>query len=326
MERAQVVRVHETGGPEQLVYEEVELGEPGRGEVRLRQEAVGLNYIDTYHRSGLYPQATPVALGMEASGVVEAVGEAVEAFEVGDRVAYGAGPPGSYADRRVMPADRLVALPEAIDHKTAAAGMLKGMTAEYLVRRTYEVTDETTVLWHAAAGGVGRLAVQWLDELGATVYGTVSTDEKAVVAKGSGCDEVIRYTDESVVERVRELTDGRGVDVVYDGVGRSTFAGSLDSLARRGMLVAFGNASGPPPAIEPLELSRRGSLFLTRPSLMDYVATREELVESAGALFEVITGGGVEVEVGQIWSLEEAAEAHRALENRETVGSSVLVP
>lgn len=326
MDEIHAIRVHETGDADKLDYEQIELDAPGRDEIRLRHEAIGVNFIDTYHRSGLYPMEPPFTIGMEGAGVVEQVGDEVDAFAPGDRVAYGAGPPGGYAEARNMPADKVVALPEGIDFEEAAGIMLKGMTVEYLVRRTIEVEPEMDVLWHAAAGGVGQIACQWLDAIGATVYGTVSTERKARKAADAGCDYTIRYTEEEVPSRIDEETDGRGVDVVYDGVGGDTFEGSLASLTRRGMLVAFGNASGPPPAIEPLELNRRGSLFLTRPSLMDYVATREELVESTDALFERVLAGDVEVEIGQTWPLREAAEAHRALEGRETTGSTVLIP
>lgn len=326
MTDVKAVRVHETGGPEALVYESVRLPDPGPGEVQVGHRAIGVNFIDTYHRSGLYPLELPSAIGMEASGVVEKVGDGVEAFRPGDRVAYGAGPPGGYAEARNIGVERVVELPDEIEHRQAAAIMLKGMTVEYLLRRTFEVEAGMDVLWQAAAGGVGLIACQWLNEIGARVFGTVSTDEKAERARGAGCDHPIKYTEQDFVERVLELTDGEGVHVAYDGVGKSTFRGSLDCLGRRGMLVSFGNASGAPEPIEPLELSRGGSLYLTRPSLMDYVATRAEMEESAGALFDVVRGGAVEPEVGQTWALEEASKAHRALENRETTGSTILLP
>lgn len=325
MTQIHAVRVHETGGPDQLEFEEVELEPPESGEIQVRHEAVGMNFIDTYHRNGLYPVELPGTVGKEGSGVVEAVGEGVERFEPGDRVAYGAGPPGAYAEARNIAADRVVDLPEGIGDREAAALMLKGMTVEYLIRRTFEVGASTEVLFHAAAGGVGTLACQWLDDLGATVYGTVSTESKAERARRAGCDDTIRYTEEDVVERIDTLTDG-GVDVVYDGVGQATFRDSLECLGRRGTLVAFGNASGAPDPIEPLELAQGGSLYLTRPSLGDYIASREELEESAGALFDAVERGAIEAEIGQTWPLEEADRAHRALENRETTGSTVLLP
>lgn len=321
------ILIHETGGPEVLSYEEVDVGEPGPRQACVRQTAVGVNFIDTYHRSGLYPlPELPHSIGMEAAGVVEAVGDEVDGLAVGDRVAYAGGPPGAYAQTRVIAADKLVRLPEGIDDATAAAMMLKGMTVEYLVRRCFRVEPGHTVLLHAAAGGVGLIACQWLSHLGATVIGTVSTDEKAERARQHGCDHPVIYTREDFVERVDEITDGRGVDVVYDAVGKDTLRGSLDSLATRGMLVAFGNASGAPDPVDPLELSKRGSLYLTRPSLMDYIATRDELEESAGALFDVVQAGAVEVEVSHRWPLDEAADAHRALEGRQTTGSIVLEP
>jgi len=326
MTEIHAIRVHETGGPEQLRYERRELGAPGPGEIRVRHEAIGLNFIDTYHRNGLYPIELPATIGKEGSGVVEAVGGRVERFEPGDRVAYGGGPPGAYAEARNMPADRVVEVPDGVDHREAAALMLKGMTVEYLIHRTFGVEPGMDVLFHAAAGGVGSLACQWLSDLGATVYGTVSTERKAERARRAGCDHPIRYTEEDVVERIEEWTDGEGVHVVYDGVGRATFRNSLDALRRRGMLVSFGNASGAPEPVEPLELAERGSLFLTRPSLGDYTATREELETSAGTLFEAVERGAVEAEVGQTWPLERAAEAHRALENRETTGATLLLP
>ncbi|MFB6374971.1 MAG: quinone oxidoreductase [Bradymonadaceae bacterium] len=320
------VRVHETGDADQLTYETIELEPPAPDEIRLRHEAIGVNYIDTYHRGGLYPLEPPFTLGMEGAGVVEETGDAVDLFSPGDRVAYGTGPPGSYAEARNIAADRVVALPDDIDFEEAAAVMLKGMTVEYLVRRTFEVEAGMNVLWHAAAGGVGQIACQWLDAIGATSFGTVSTERKAEMAVEAGCDHPIRYTEEEVPARIEELTGGDGVAVVYDGVGAETFEASLEVLKRRGMLVTFGNASGPPPAIEPLELNRRGSLFLTRPSLMDYVATRGELVGSTDALFERVLVGDIDVTIGQTWPLRRAAEAHRALENRETTGSTVLKP
>jgi NADPH:quinone reductase len=321
------IRIHETGGPEVMRFEEVEVGEPGPDEARVRQTAIGVNYIDTYHRSGLYPVALPSGLGVEAAGVVEAVGSEVTAVRPGERVAYAsAGGPGSYAESRLMQADGLVPLPDAIDDQAAAALMLQGMTVEYLIRRTFPVRAGQTVLWHAAAGGIGLIACQWLKHLGVRTIGTVGSDEKAELARAHGCDETIVYTRENFAERVKTLTNGQGVPVVYDSVGHDTFEGSLDCLTPRGMMVSFGNASGPPPPLELGLLARKGSLFITRPTLMNYVATRAELLGSARALFDVIEVGAVKVEVRQSWPLARAADAHRALESRQTVGSSVLVP
>ena len=321
------IRIQKTGGPDVLRLEEVDPGRPGAGEALLRQTAVGLNFIDTYHRSGLYPlPSLPHGIGMEAAGVVEAVGAGVTEVKPGDRVAYASGVPGAYAEARVVPANRLVPLPEGIDDRTAAAMLLRGMTVEYLIRRTFRVEAGMTVLFHAAAGGVGLLACQWLRHLGATVIGTVGSEEKAAIAKAHGCAHTILYGRESVAERVRALTSGAGVPVVYDSVGKATFEESLGSLGRRGMLVAFGNASGAPPPFDPLVLSRRGSLYLTRPTLVDYTATRAELLASASALFDVVQRKIVTVDVRRTWPLSEAAAAHRALEARETIGSSILLP
>jgi NADPH2:quinone reductase len=321
------VTIAETGGPEVLAAEEVDLGPPGPGEARVRHSAVGLNMIDTYHRKGLYPlPSLPHGIGVEAAGVVEALGDGVEVVRVGDRVAYAGGAPGAYAEIRNVPADRLVPLPDGIAPEAAASALLKGMTVEYLVRRAFPVEPGMTVLFHAAAGGVGLIACQWLAHLGATVIGTVGSDKKAEIARAHGCHHPVVYTREDFAARVRELTDGRGVPVVYDSVGRSTFAKSLSCLARRGMLVGFGNASGAPAPFDPLELSRNGSLYLTRPTLFDYVATRADLLESAAALFDRILGGVVRLAVNQRFALRDAADAHRALEARTTTGSSLLIP
>ncbi len=323
---AKVIRIHETGGPEVLRYEEVPTPKPGLGEVLLRQVAVGLNFVDTYQRSGLYKlPSLPHALGSEAAGVVEEVGQGVTELKPGQRVAYAGGPPGAYADLRVMPAERLVTLPDTIDTVQAAAMMLKGMTVEYLIRRAYKVERGMPVLWHAAAGGVGLIACQWLKRLGAIVIGTVGSKEKAALARANGCDHTILYREESFVERVRELTGGAGVPVVYDSVGRTTFLGSLDCLAPRGMLVTFGNASGKPEPFDSLLLSQKGSLYLTRPTLFDYIRTRDELEESAHALFAQVESGAVRIHVQQRWQLAEASLAHRALESRTTMGASVLL-
>ena len=324
---SRVVRIHQTGGPEVLRLESLDPGRPGPGVVLLRQTAIGVNFIDTYHRTGLYPlPSLPHALGQEAAGVVEEVGPGVGGLAKGMRVAYAAGTPGAYAERRLVAAARLVPLPDDIDDRTAAAMMLRGMTAEYLIRRTFRVEPGMWVLFHAAAGGVGSIACQWLKHLGAKVIGTVGSDAKAERARREGCDEVIVSTRENVPERVRALTGGTGVPVVYDSVGKATFDGSLDALARRGTLVSFGNASGAPAPLDPLILSRKGSLYLTRPTLMDYTATREELLASSAALFDVVRRKAVRVTVGQEFPLDGAADAHRALESRGTVGSTILIP
>jgi NADPH2:quinone reductase len=321
------IRIHAPGGPEALSWDEVEVGEPGEGQVRLAQTAVGLNYIDVYQRSGLYPlPELPATLGLEAAGRVDAVGSGVEALAPGDRVAYASPPVGAYAEARLMPADRLVKLPDGISDTQAAGMMLQGMTVHYLVRRTFRVEPGQTVLFHAAAGGVGLIACQWLKHLGATVIGTVGSEEKAALARAHGCDHTILYTSESVPERVRELTGGAGVPVVYDSVGKDTFEGSLDSLAPLGMLVSFGNASGPVAPFEPGILAAKGSLFFTRPTLMTYTAKREDLVAAAEELFDVVGSGAVKIEVNQTYPLAEAAQAHRDLEARKTTGSTVLLP
>jgi len=320
------IRIHQTGGPEVLRWEEVAVGDPGPGEARVRHSAVGLNYIDTYHRSGLYPLPLPAGLGMEGAGVVEAVGEGVVGLKPRDRVAYAGGPVGAYSQVRCMPADRLLKLPDEIDYRTGAAMMLQGLTAAYLLRRTYRVQAGDTVLIHAAAGGVGLIACQWAKALGATVIGTVSTEAKAELAKSHGCDHIIYYTREDVAQRVRELTAGEGVAVVYDGVGKDTFAGSLDSLRLRGMMVCFGNASGPVVPFDPLLLSQKGSLFITRPTLNHYTAKRDELVALGSELFDVVGTGTVEIAVNQSYDLADAASAHRDLEARKTTGSTILLP
>ncbi|MFZ1643608.1 MAG: quinone oxidoreductase [Candidatus Contendobacter sp.] len=321
------IRIHQYGGPEVLRWEEVEVGDPGPGQLRVRQAAVGLNYIDVYHRTGLYPlPSLPWTLGMEGAGRVEAVGEGVSEFKIGDRVAYASPPVGAYAEVRLIPADRVVALPDAIDDRIAAAMMLQGMTAQYLLRRTYRVQPGDAILLHAAAGGVGLIASQWARHLGATVIGTVGSDEKAELARAHGCHHVIVYSRENFVERVREITGGQGVAAVYDSVGQATFMGSLDCLRPLGMMVSFGNASGPVPPFEPGILAAKGSLFLTRPVLMTYTAQRPDLLASAAELFEVVASGAVKIEVRQTYPLAEAAQAHRDLEARRTTGSTVLLP
>lgn len=322
---AKAIRIHEHGGPEVMKYEEVSVGDPGPGEVRLRQSAVGLNFIDVYHRTGLYPLELPSTLGLEAAGTIDAVGEGVTAFKPGDRVAYGAGPIGSYTDLRNIPAGRVVALPDSISDRQAAAMMLQGMTVEYLIRRTYEVKPGDTVLFHAAAGGVGLIACQWLKQLGATVIGTVGSEEKAELAKSQGCDHIILYKQEDIAARVRDITDGKGVPVVYDSVGKDTFEASLDSLAPRGFLVSFGNASGPVPPFNPGILAQKGSLYFTRPTLMTYVANDQDLANSAKSLFDAVSKG-LTISVNQTYALSEAQQAHRDLESRKTTGSTVLIP
>ena len=320
------IRMRQVGGPEVMSWEEVEVGDPAPTEARVRHAAVGLNYIDIYHRTGLYPLPLPSGLGLEAAGVVEAVGSAVTDLRPGDRVAYAGGPVGAYSQVRCLPADRLLKLPDAIDFRTAAAMMLQGLTSAYLLRRTCRVEAGDAVLIHAAAGGVGLIACQWAKALGATVIGTVSNDAKAALATAHGCDHVIHYTREDFARRVREITGGAGVRVVYDGVGKDTFAGSLDSLQTCGMLVSFGNASGPVPPFDPLLLSQKGSLFLTRPTLMHYTAKRADLVALGSELFDVVGAGKVRIEVNQTYPLADVASAHRDLEARKHTGSTVLLP
>ena len=320
------VRLYQTGGPDVLRWEGVEVGEPGPGQARVRHTAVGVNFIDTYHRSGLYPLPLPTGLGSEGAGVVEAVGPGVTVVRPGDRVAYAGGPPGSYSEVRVMPVDRLVKVPDGITDQQAAAVMLKGMTVQYLIRRTYPVKPGETVLFHAAAGGVGLIACQWLKALGATVIGTVGSDEKAELAKAHGCDHAIVYTREDFPKRVRELTGGAGVPVVYDAVGRSTFPASLDCLRPLGLFVSFGNASGPVPAFELSLLTQKGSLYATRPTLATYTATRADLEATAQELFDVVRSGAVKVAVNHTYPLKDAVQVHRDLEGRKTTGSVVMLP
>jgi len=319
------IRIHQTGGPEVLRLEEVPAGEPGPGEARVRHGAIGVNFVDVYQRSGLYPLELPSGLGVEGAGKVEAVGPGVKDVRPGDRVAYMAGP-GSYAEVRVLPADRLVKLPDGVSDATAAALMLKGLTVHSLVRRAYPVKPGDTVLWHAAAGGVGLIAVQWLKALGATVIGTVGSDEKAALARARGCDHVIVYTREDFVRRVREITGGAGVPAVFDSVGKATFEGSIDCLRPLGIMVSFGNASGPVAAFDPLLLSRKGSLFFTRPSVFHYVAAPTDLQRAGGELLDLVKRGQLKAEIGGTWPLAEVAKVHRLLEGRATTGSLVLVP
>ncbi|HSQ85065.1 MAG TPA: quinone oxidoreductase [Desulfobacterales bacterium] len=319
--------IHETGGPEVLRWDEYDPGQPGKGEVLLRQEAVGLNFIDVYHRTGLYPlPSLPAIPGMEGAGVVEAVGEGVSELIAGDRVAYAGLPPGAYAEVRIMPADRLVKLPESISTRQAASMMLQGMTARYLLHGCYQVTAGDRILIHAAAGGVGLIVCQWAKYIGATVIGTVGSPEKADLALGHGCDYPILYRDEDFVQRVKEITEGKGVDVVYDSVGQFTFMKSLDCLRPMGMMVSFGQSSGSIPPIDTGILAAKGSLFLTRPSLMAYTAQREDLLAHAHDLFEVVEKGAVKIEVRQTYPLAEASRAHQDLEGRKTTGSTILIP
>lgn len=321
------IRIHAYGDASVLRWEEISLAAPGPGEAQVRHTAVGLNFIDVYHRTGLYPVGEfPSGLGLEGAGVVEAVGEGVTEVQVGNRVAYAGGPLGAYAERRNLPAERLVIVPEGISDTQAAAMMLQGMTTEYLLRRAYPVKAGDTILIHAAAGGVGSLVCQWARQLGATVIGTVGSDEKAESARANGCDHPIVYTREDFVSRVKEITDGAGVAVVYDSVGKDTFMRSLDCLRRRGMMVSFGQSSGAVPPFDIGILAKKGALFLTRPNLVSYTGTRDELLASAQALFEVVAGGVVKVAVNQTFPLAQAADAHRALEARATTGSTVLLP
>ena len=323
--KCHAIRAHETGGPEVMRWEEVEVGDPGPGQIRVRHGFVGLNYIDTYHRSGLYPIAeSPFTPGLEGAGAVEAVGDGVEDLAVGDRIAYAAPPMGAYAEVRLMTAANVVKVPDGVDDETAAAMMLKGMTVEYLLRRTYPVKAGETILFHAAAGGVGLIACQWAKAIGATVIGTVGTDEKAELARAHGCDHPVVYTREDFVERVREITGGKGVPVAYDSVGKTTFAGSLDCLAPRGLLAAFGQSSGSVPAFDPGLLAAKGSLYLTRPSLMAYNATRAELADSAAALFGMVSSGKVKIRIDNRYPLADAVRAHRDLEGRKTTGSTIF--
>lgn len=323
MSRAVIVR--QSGGPEVLTLEDRTIGAPGPGQVALRQTAIGLNFIDTYQRSGLYPVEMPFVAGNEAAGVVTAVGAGVTELKVGDRVAY-QGQIGAYATERLAAADRMVPVPDGIDDRTAAAIMLKGLTAWYLLFRTWPVAKGETILWHAAAGGTGLIATQWAKALGVTVIGTAGSAEKVALAKAHGCDHVINYAEEDFAARVHEITNGKGVDVVYDGVGKATFEKSLDCLRQRGLMVSFGNASGVVSIPDITVLSRKGSLYVTRPTTAHYLAKREDLLEGAQALFGAVLSGAVKVEIGRTFPLDAVADAHRALEGRETTGSVVLLP
>ena len=320
------IRIHETGGPEVLRFDDVEIGAPGPREVLVRHTAIGVNFIDTKYRKGDYPAELPVILGNEAAGVVEAIGDGVTEVAVDDRVAYGVGPPGADAEYRVMPPRNLVVLPEAIDDKTAAAMMLKGLTAHYLARSSYVAGAGDTVLVQAAAGGVGTILCQLLSQAGATIIGSVSSDEKAGQAAAHGCTHPVVHTKEDLLERVRAITDGEGVSAVYDSVGKDTFETSLKCLRRRGTMVSFGTASGPIPPFDLFRLNLMGSLYVTSAGLADYTATREEMLGRANELFALVADGTLRIEVNQTWPLADAAEAHRALESRGTIGSSVLLP
>jgi NADPH2:quinone reductase len=320
------IRIHAHGGPEVLQWEAIDVSEPGRGEVLIRQTAIGLNFIDVYERTGLYPGALPTGLGREGAGVVEAVGPRVRGLAVGDRVAYVSSQPGAYAQERVVPADRVVKVPDGVSDRLAAAAMLKGLTAWFLLRRTHRVARGDAVVVHAAAGGVGLILAQWARHLGATVIGVVGSDAKASIALAHGCHHALVLGRDDLVARVREFTGDEGARVVYDSVGRDTFFASLDCLRPLGLMVSYGNASGPVPPIAPLELSKRGSLFLTRPTLFHYTARRADLERGARELFDVIGRGVVRIEIGQTYALQDVAQAHRDLEARRTIGSTVLIP
>ncbi len=320
------IRCFSNGGPEVMEYVDVEVGEPGAGEARVRHHAIGLNYIDVYFRTGLYPQPLPAGLGMEGAGVVEAIGPGVTEVKVGDRVAYACRPPGAYAEARVMPAASLVKLPDDIDFETAAAMMLQGLTVQYLFRRTFPLKGGETILFHAAAGGVGLIACQWAKALGVNMIGTVGSDEKAALAKAHGCTHTINYNKEDFLARVKELTNGQGVPVVYDSIGADTFTKSLDSLSPLGTMVSFGSASGPVPPFSLQELAARGSLFITRPTLFAYTAKRSDLEAMAADLFGMVSSGKVKIEINQRYALKDVQQAHRDLESRKTTGSTILLP
>ncbi len=320
------IRIDRTGGPEVMEYVDVEVGAPGPGEAQVRQHAIGINFIDVYFRTGLYPQPLPAGLGMEGAGVVEAVGEGVTEVQVGDRVAYAGRPNGAYASVRNMPSNILLRLPESISFETGAAMMLQGLTVQYLFNRTVQLKAGDTILFHAAAGGVGLIAAQWARAMGVNMIGTVGSDAKAELAMAHGCSHVINYNTENFVERVKEITGGKKVSVVYDSIGKDTFIGSLDCLAARGMMVSFGSASGPVPDFSLAELASRGSLFVTRPTLFAYAATRSELEAMAADLFEMVASGKVKIDVRQRYALSDAGRAHIELESRKTTGSSILVP
>lgn len=323
---AKAIRINRTGGPEVMEYVDVEVGEPGPGEARVRHAACGINFIDVYFRTGLYPQPLPAGLGMEGAGVVEAVGEGVTEVAVGDRVAYAGRPNGAYAEVRNLPSALLLRLPDAISFETGAAMMLQGLTVQYLFRRTVPLKRGDTILFHAAAGGVGLIASQWARALGVNMIGTVGSDEKAALAKAAGCSHVINYNTEDFVARVMEITNGEKVSVVYDSIGKDTFTKSLDCLRPLGMMVSFGSASGPVPDFSLAELAARGSLFITRPTLFSYAAKRADLEAMAADLFAVVASGDVKIDINQTYKLADAAQAHIDLESRKTTGSSILVP
>lgn len=323
---SKIIQISDNGGPEVMQYVDIDLNEPGAGEVRIKHGAIGVNFVDTYFRTGLYKQPMPGRLGTEAAGTIEAVGPGVTEFKVGDRVAYASGPLGAYAEERIIAAEYLVKLPDNISFETAAAMMLRGMTVQYLIRQTHRAQAGETLLFHAAAGGVGMIAGQWAKALGVDLIGTVGTDEKAALAKANGYKYVINYNKENFVEKVKEITQGKGVPVVYDSIGKSTFIDSLNCLSRKGLMVSFGNASGAVPPFSLSELASRGSLFITRPSLYAYVATREELLAASADLFNVVESGEVKIQIGQRFALKDVAQAHRELESRNTIGSTILIP
>lgn len=323
---SKVIQISDNGGPEVMQYVDVTVGEPGTGEVKVKHGAIGVNFVDTYFRTGLYKQPLPGRLGSEAAGTIEAVGPDVTEFKVGDRVAYASGPLGAYAEERIIAAQYLVKLPDSISFETAAAMMLRGMTVQYLIRQIHQAKAGDTLLFHAAAGGVGTIAGQWAKALGVDLIGTVGTDEKAALAKANGYKYVINYNKENFVEKVKEITQGKGVSVVYDSVGKNTFIDSLNCLSRKGLMVSFGNASGAVPPFSLSELASRGSLFITRPSLGAYIATREELLAASADLFKVVESGDVKIQIGQRFALKDVAQAHRELESRNTIGSTILIP
>ena len=324
--KTNAIRIHKIGGPEEMILEKIDVPDPKENEVLIKQSVIGLNYIDTYFRTGLYPTPLPTSLGMEAAGTVEAIGPGVSEFKIGERVAYASRPIGSYAEARVFPIENLIKIPDDISDELAASIMLKGMTAEYLVRRTFEVKSEQTVLFHAVAGGVGLIACQWLKSIGATVIGTVGSKEKAELAKATGCDHTILYKEENFVDKVKEITNGRGVPVVYDSVGKDTALQSLDCLSPLGLLVIFGNSSGNAPPIEPGLLAAKGSLYVTRPTLFSYNSSREKLIESADHVFNMVRNGNISIKIGAKYDLKDAIQAHKDLEGRKTSGCILLIP
>lgn len=324
--KTNTIRIHKIGGPEEMIWEETEVPSPNENEVLIKQTVIGLNFIDTYFRSGLYPTPLPTSLGMEAAGIIEELGPNVTEFKKGDRVVYASRPIGSYTETRVFPTENLVKIPDEISDELAAAIMLKGMTAEYLIRRTFEVTPGQTILFHAIAGGVGLIACQWLKSIGATVIGTAGSREKAELAKANGCDHTILYKEENFVEKVKEITNGIGVPVVYDSVGKDTALQSLDCLSPLGLLVIFGNSSGNAPPIEPGILAAKGSLYVTRPTLFSYNSTREQLLKSAEQVFNMVKNGNIAIKIGAKYALKDAVQAHKDLESRKTSGCVLLIP